>query len=193
MSDQPIRTSTASPALVALAAWIIPGSGYLLLHQRARGLTIGISILLLFTLGLLIGGIRCLDVPGYDSHGHKMYSYYTEGEGNRRGFVEHITPDAPADSSGAIESGWTLAKHPVDEIRSKPWSIAQIMVGPLDLLCDWWSIKVAPPNVAEGATAGVRSHSRVNELGVLYTAVAGMLNLLAIIDASHRASHSEGA
>ncbi len=35
------------------------------------------------------------------------------------------------------------------------------------------------------------SHSRVNEIAVLYTAVAGMLNLLAMIDASHRANHSE--
>jgi hypothetical protein len=65
------------------------------------------------------------------------------------------------------------------------------MFGPLDLLCDWWSIKVSPTDVASAASAGVRSHSRVNELGVLYTAVAGMLNLLAMIDSSHRAARSE--
>jgi hypothetical protein len=32
----------------------------------------------------------------------------------------------------------------------------------------------------------------VNELGVLYTAIAGLLNLLAIIDSAHRAGHKEG-
>ena len=35
---------------------------------------------------------------------------------------------------------------------------------------------------------GREVHARVNEIAVLYTAVAGMLNLLAIIDAAHRAS-----
>jgi hypothetical protein len=30
--------------------------------------------------------------------------------------------------------------------------------------------------------------SRLGEIGTLYTAIAGMLNLLAIIDASHRAA-----
>ena len=33
-----------------------------------------------------------------------------------------------------------------------------------------------------------KSHSRLWEIGTLYTAVAGMLNLLAIIDSSHRAA-----
>ena len=32
------------------------------------------------------------------------------------------------------------------------------------------------------------SHARVNEIAVLYTAVAGMLNLLVIIDSAARAS-----
>jgi hypothetical protein len=36
----------------------------------------------------------------------------------------------------------------------------------------------------------VRSHSRTNELGTLYTAVAGMLNLLVIIDAAGRTDDS---
>ena len=50
MSDQSSRSSKPSPALVALAAWIIPGSGYLFLKEKARGLTIGITILVLFFL-----------------------------------------------------------------------------------------------------------------------------------------------
>ena len=41
---------------------------------------------------------------------------------------------------------------------------------------------------AGGPPVGAKSHARVNEIGVLYTAVAGMLNLLAMIDAAHRAA-----
>jgi hypothetical protein len=32
------------------------------------------------------------------------------------------------------------------------------------------------------------SHARVSDIGTLYTAVAGMLNLMAIIDSSYRAT-----
>ena len=76
----------------------------------------------------------------------------------------------------------------------QPWSIAQVMIGPIDLLADWWAVHVSAPIDPEDSSKGpiaARSHSRVNELGVLYTAVAGMLNLLAIIDSSHRAGHTE--
>jgi hypothetical protein len=37
-----------------------------------------------------------------------------------------------------------------------------------------------------------KSHARLAEIGTLYTAVAGMLNLLAIIDSSYRASQEHG-
>jgi hypothetical protein len=52
-----------------------------------------------------------------------------------------------------------------------------------------WSVWAADPsNGPSGAESpGATSHSRINEIGVLYTAVAGMLNLLAIIDAASRA------
>jgi hypothetical protein len=192
MSEEPNRSSTISPALVALAGWIIPGSGYLLLHQWARGLTIGITILALFFFGLLIGGVRCLDVPGYDAHGKKEF-IWLEVSSDRTVARQGTSVPEPEDRERfTVEDvKWALTARPIDEIRAKPWSIAQIMFGPLDLLCDWWSIKVSPTDVASAASAGVRSHSRVNELGVLYTAVAGMLNLLAMIDSSHRAARSE--
>jgi hypothetical protein len=85
-----------------------------------------------------------------------------------------------------------LTTHPLDEVRSKPWTIAQIMAGPVDILCDMWSINASRPiDGAEGPPLGVRSHSHTNEIGVLYTAIAGMLNLLAIIDATYRAGQTE--
>jgi len=36
-----------------------------------------------------------------------------------------------------------------------------------------------------------QSHSRSWEIGTLYTAVAGMLNLLVIIDSAHRAGQGK--
>ncbi|MDB5331621.1 MAG: hypothetical protein JWP03_2772 [Phycisphaerales bacterium] len=192
MPDTP-TSSPPAPALVALAAWVLPGAGYALLGQYARAITIGTTILLLFVLGLLIGGIRALEVPGYNAHGGKLISW-VKGQ-NRNGGAPYglRASDAPL-PPGAREEGWVVVTHPLDELRSKPWSIAQIMIGPIDVLCDWWSVVVSQPsdpNNPNSSRIAARSHSRINELGVLFTAVAGMLNLLAIIDSSHRAGQLE--
>jgi hypothetical protein len=65
-------------------------------------------------------------------------------------------------------------------ILQKPWFLGQVMTGPIGLISAWIGQAVADDYPAAKA--------RLGEIGTLYTAVAGMLNLLAIIDASHRAS-----
>jgi hypothetical protein len=57
-------------------------------------------------------------------------------------------------------------------IRAKPWYIGQVLVGPVAVVCG---------RVARDP-AYLTSHARVNEIGLLYTAVAGMLNLFAMLD-----------
>lgn len=160
--------------LVAIAGWLLPGGGYWLLGQRARALTVGISIILLFVAGLLIGGVRLLEVPGYGDHGLPLV----------------LSGDRLVEAEPGSNEPWALTSHPLDEIRNKPWSIAQILAGPIDLIASWGSVVASRIN-ANGTTSGFRSHARTNELGVLYTAVAGMLNLLAIIDAASRAGQTE--
>jgi hypothetical protein len=125
--------------IVALVSWLIPGSGYLLLGQIARGLTIGITILVLFTLGLLIGGVHVVDPPAF-GHGRNLFN----------------------------------------ALLQKPWYIGQFLSGAVGLISGW----VGPTQPA--------SHSRVADIGTLYTAIAGMLNLMGIIDCSYRATILEG-
>jgi hypothetical protein len=64
------------------------------------------------------------------------------------------------------------------QLLDKPWFIGQVLTGPLSVASAIWAGHVSPER---------GSHSRSWELGTLYTAVAGMLNLLALIDAAHRA------
>jgi hypothetical protein len=72
------------------------------------------------------------------------------------------------------------------EVGGKPWSICQVMSGPLAVAAGACSVQASrAPDDSE--PAGVLSHSRINEIAVLYTAVAGMLNLLVIIDSAARA------
>ena len=170
-----------SPPLVALAGWLVPGGGYLLIGQRSRGLTVGLTIVALFLLGLLVGGVRALEVPGWDEHGHQIRL-------NARGYRVH-----PDDASYG-RAQWVMRRSALSEIRAKPWSIAQVLTGPVAMAGAWWSVWAATdPDGDDGdrEAPGVVSHGRVNEIGVLYTAVAGMLNLLAMIDAAHRASGAE--
>lgn len=121
--------------IVAVVNWALPGSGYLLIGQFARGLTIGITILALFTFGILIGGVHVVDPPTF-------------------------TPGVSR----------------VAAVLQKPWYIGQFLAGAVGVFSGWVG-PAQPP-----------SHSRVSEIGTLYTAVAGMLNLIATIDAAYRAT-----
>lgn len=115
-----------APVLI-LVQWMIPGMGYILLGQKARGLTVGITILTLFVLGLYIGGAKVV---------------------------------IPADSFA------------VADILAKPWYIGQCLVGPAGIITGM---------IAQNP-AFHPSHGRTNEIGLLYTAIAGMLNLFTLID-----------
>lgn len=142
-----------SPFLVAVAGWVLPGAGYWLIGQRARGVTVCIAILLLFAAGLFVGGVRVIDVPGYEEAG-----------------VRRVTGDGR----------WMLYAQPMATLLDKPWYLGQIFVGPATLAASYGSIKAARHEYPKGT-------AHVAEFGTLYCAVAGMLNLLVIIDATARA------
>lgn len=187
-------TIKPSPFLVGLCAWLVPGGGYLLIGQRARGLCIGISIVLLFLMGILIGGIRIMDPPGWGQYGYMtllfqrylrtssgemVYSYRLEPEDQNE--EEHPHPER-----SDRELGWALRADPMSEIGEKPWYVGQVLCGPITLAASALSVREA----RQGVTV---SHARSWELGELYTAVAGMLNLLVLIDAVYRAAAPAGS
>jgi hypothetical protein len=161
------HSSTVPSPLVALAGWVVPGAGYVLLGQIGRGVTIGITILLLFAAGLLIAGVRVIDVPGYDASGQ------------------------PIMVSDGVNQHWALWAAPLTEIRNKPWALPQALSGPVSFLAAGWSVYESRPDPSTpDQPRGAASHGRVSEIGSLYLSVAGLLNLMAIIDSSHRASQS---
>ena len=146
MSRTPAATPWYAPVpVVAIATWLVPGSGYLLLGQITRGLTIGVTVVLLFVSGLLIGGIHVVDPPAFGPP--------LQGESITRRYERHVS-----------------------EVLQKPPYIGQFLTGIIGI----YAGRLGPKQP--------ESHARLNDIGTLYTAVAGMLNLLAIIDASHRAA-----
>jgi TM2 domain-containing membrane protein YozV len=128
------RPANVPPALVALCGWLVPGAGYFLLGERARGVIIAAAVLFIFVAGLLIGGVCVVETP------------------------KALTTAA---------------------ILDKPWFIGQVLAGPVSIVS-----AVAAGRLDDGQY----STSRSWELGTLYTAIAGMLNLLVVIDATHLAA-----
>jgi hypothetical protein len=66
------------------------------------------------------------------------------------------------------------------------------MTGPISLAAAAWSVYEARPDPNSDNPTKPRapqSHVRINEIGSLYLSVAGLLNLMAIIDSSYRAGH----
>jgi hypothetical protein len=168
------RRVNVPPALVAAAGWALPGAGYWLIGHRARGVVVGITILLLFAFGILLAGIRVIDVPGYDRAGLRVR--IEPGPSGRR-----LDPQAPSDEERYFRGNWALVSRGFfGEIANKPWYVGQILTGPVCLIASSWSLSAARQGVGP-------SHGRLYEIGTLYTAVAGMLNLLVMIDASSRA------
>jgi hypothetical protein len=160
--------------LAAIAGWALPGSGYFLIGESARGLVIGITIIVLFMSGILLAGIRVIDVPGYDRTGHRVKINF---QGQRvESTVHHPQYDYLP---------WSLTGRGFfGEIVNKPWYVCQILSGPMCLIASSGSLSAAENGVPS-------SHARLYEIGTLYTAVAGLLNLLAVIDCAHRAARAE--
>jgi hypothetical protein len=196
------RAPTPSAPLVALIAWILPGAGYLLLRQRGRALGVGISIIALFILGLLIGGVRVIEVPGFDTAtGQKQMINVMAQEldpdthqpmYDSRSGLPVMAPAAEPGTNRPMKR-WVLQVSPLDEIRDKPWSVPQVLTGPIAILSAAWSVHAAALDPSTGTSIGALTHARVNEIGSLYLSVAGLLNLMAIIDSAWRASHLNGS
>ncbi len=116
--------------LEALAAWLVPGLGHVMLGQRARGVIVGVTILSLYLGGLLIGGISVIDRQAHFA-----------------------------------------------------WFFGQAIVAPT-LALQWTHNRLdygGKPNPVTNP-AYTPALGRPDEQGVLFTALAGLLNLLAIVD-----------
>ena len=76
---------------------------------------------------------------------------------------------------------WTLTSAPLPTVLGKSWFVGQFLAGPVTLMAGAGSLQAAASGYPQ-ATAHLR------EIATLYCAVAGMLNLVVLIDAAHRSS-----
>ena len=167
--------------LAAVLGWLVPGAGHAYVGERRRGVLIAVGVLGMFVSGLLIGGIDVVD--------------------KREDFVWFIGQSLVGPVAFGTDyvhqhhikvrdarSGMLRSAHPY-EIRHPNTGEAVIVRDP----ATGASRSFVDPRTGQvrQATASDRppntkSLGRVNELGTLFCTLAGMLNLIAIIDASTR-------
>ena len=113
-------SSNVPVPVVAIASWLVPGAGYWLMGQRARGFVVGATIMALFIGGLLVGGVKVLEVPGYGDHGQPLVVVREYGERRNPNTQQRdvITQDRIAEEPEPGSIGWVMQVHPLDEIRN---------------------------------------------------------------------------
>ncbi len=124
----------------AIGQWLVPGGGYLLLGEPRRAVAIGVSIILLWIGGLLIGGVG---VCARDDHPAWFYAQSLMGP------------------SWVVDRYQKRIKHDVSRFDDDTFEPS-------------FGARFEP------------SYGHMNEQGILYTALAGLLNLLAIFDVIYR-------
>lgn len=160
---QATKPRKPSSSIAGLLAWVFPGLGHWYLGHRARAVTIMVALTLTFWCGVAIGGV----------------------------------------------------KSTVDPVQNRLWFLAQICTGSHTIVAAIWSSRLAPvvykcpscdsllggkPHAGEvcgecnEAVLSLESatHTRLafwpqSDIAIVYTGIAGLLNVLVILDAIARA------
>ncbi|MBS0188393.1 MAG: hypothetical protein JSS51_10005 [Planctomycetes bacterium] len=146
--------ATGFNPITGIAALVIPGLGHVLLGQPRRGALIAFGVLGLFFSGLFVGGIDAVD-----------------SKEDALWFIAQAPTGVVAFGTNYIHQN----KYKGVDITSRAGM--RRMPGPDE------SIDARGRIVPGGPPPAQRSLARVHEMGILFTAVAGLLNVLAAIDA----------
>lgn len=168
--------------VAALLAFLLPGAGHAYLGEMRRAWLIGGGVLGMFVTGLLIGGIDVVDkredfvwfvgqalvgpVAFGTDYVHQSYVKVRESSGFRR--------SAHPNEIRNPRNGEPIVVR--DRRTGEPEEFMDPRTGTVRLS----TLADKPPNT--------KSLGRVNEIGTLFCTIAGMLNLICVIDAAKRRS-----
>lgn len=172
-------------------AFVLPGAGHMYLGHVERGACIFAGVAGLFAGGLLIGGIGSVE-------------------------SQLIVTNAVRSIYANVTSQPVKLDRAID--GEPMWFLGAMFVGPAAFTVDYlhqyhfkvrqsdgqggWLLRSPRPDegraadgqpIPGGKPTYVKALGRVGEIGTLYCTVAGMLNLIAIIDASHARRRRKGA
>lgn len=183
----PARDNPPFQPVAAVAAWVLPGAGHLLLGHTRRAILISVGVLGLFATGLFIGGISCVDRKesffwflGQALTGPVAIGVDYVHQSSFKGYdplaLDQIrtTDDLANLRKRAAAPFETLGRKNV-KLRG-PGGTVDVEVP---------SFRAADASKGEGPPY-TRSLGRANELGTLFCTIAGFLNLICVVDAAWR-------
>ncbi|GIW74317.1 MAG: hypothetical protein KatS3mg103_0839 [Phycisphaerales bacterium] len=164
--------------LAGLAGLVLPGLGHVVLGQPRRGLAVMAGVLGLFFGGLLLGGLDTVD-----SREDRLWFY-----------VHALAGPVAFGADWANQhllKAWAMdvspAGRPVAVYRSAyPGEVR--VTGPQDGRLPWPTLRQLPQwgsaQAFDGPAGAGKSVGKVNEVAMLMCALAGMMNLVAVLDAA---------
>lgn len=157
------QRESKSSSVAGLLAWILPGLGHWYLGHRARAVIILITISITFWTGVAIGGVKSTIDP----------------QENRIWFLAQVCTGVHT-IAGAVWSGQLDAV-----VRRCPDCKAELSGGPDgEPTCPRCNRRVT---AAEASTKTRLAFWPQVDIAVVYTGIAGLLNVLVILDAVARA------
>lgn len=161
---EPLRVNPVAGVL----AFLIPGAGHVFLGQTRRGLLMGAGVLGLFLAGMLVGGLAIVD-----SKSGRLE--------NRISFYGQALVGPVAIAVDRVHQ--SMFKGVDLETRQvRPAGPGETLIRPGDPRNGQAFTIVGPAGDGEGP-AYMRSQGKEQEIGLLYTVIAGMLNFVVILDA----------
>lgn len=176
------RGSETLQPVAAVLALLLPGLGHWYLGERARARRIFFGVVGLFWFGVLVGGVDVIDrqedpvwFAGQALVGPMAFGLDWVNQNHLKAYGLDAAGNLVLTDQRAIAPRRSLYPGEVVERRDvrTPGGVQTLRVA------------VAGP---EGSRPpGTKSIGRVNELGTLFATIAGMLNLIVVIDAGfHR-------
>ena len=171
-SPHPHRRYAITP-FAALLAWVWPGLGHITRGQRRRGFLIMFGMLFLFFTGLLVGGLDCVDRK------HDRLWFMAQSGCGPLTFVADWANQRLVQT---LPAGWRETPAPA----SSSLRLQQI---------EWQRDEELRRRYLDGdqtlLTALRRvGFGRVAEMGTLFVALAGLMNLVVILDVLYVAPRS---
>ncbi len=154
--------------LAGLLAFVLPGLGHAYLGERSRGLLVAAGVLGLFVGGLLIGSIDVLD-----RRDNPIWFAGQALTGPLAFGVDYLNQRY----AKVIDDGTGQLRPAYPERRNEQG----VVVSPAERRGPDGHPVPAPPGAPPLVS---KSLGRMNELGTLFATIAGMLNLIAVIDAA---------
>ncbi len=148
----PTRKDERLNLLAGLVACILPGLGYVVLGERLRAVYAAVGILGLFVGGLLVGGVDVVD------HRASRYWFYVQAGVGPLTFAVDWYHQHELKGSDGVPFREAVPGQTIDG--------------------DGYIVQ-APPGVPPPKVAAL---GKVFDVGSLFVAIAGMLNVIAIVD-----------